>query len=248
MFTTVHGHFLAEHDIILLDHGLGPFTLESYITRDSINYSFTADLESKQYPPYLPELSEAPERGKIDPKTSYFSGVLCEGTTRPPPPLSRTHLFPDFVSLYHGCDFPGYAEATLSMLELANKRFAAWKRHMVNEGGFSLIRVMDPTTNKLVARRCILLPEHALKHWGRRINQITKQWLDFSRGYFDHHALRKVEGSSEEMNKLFYVKRNGLDAPQRRNFRNIPVWKMEVMLKKWQTDKALEEWSANYRR
>src|ERR1700719_3629269 len=32
MFTTIHGHNLAFHDIILLDNGLAPYTLENYIT------------------------------------------------------------------------------------------------------------------------------------------------------------------------------------------------------------------------
>jgi hypothetical protein len=249
MFTTVHGHFLAEHDIILLDHSLDPFTLESYITRNSMNSSLSSDLELMKYPPYPPEPVAAPERRKIRSNTSYFSAVRYEGPSniaRPLPPLYKTRSFPDFTSLYHECDFPGYAEATVSLLESANKQLAAWKKHMVNEGGFSLIRVRDPSTNKMVARRCVLLPEHALKHWGSEINPITKQWLDFSRHYFDRRALGRVRWSMEEMNKLFYFKRNGLDAPQRRNFQNVPVWKMEVMLNKWRTDKALEEWSANY--
>ena len=39
MFTTVHGHNLAFHDMILLDNGLSPFTVESYITRSHANKS-----------------------------------------------------------------------------------------------------------------------------------------------------------------------------------------------------------------
>ena len=35
MFTTIHGHMLADYDVILFDDGIHPFAVESYITRDA---------------------------------------------------------------------------------------------------------------------------------------------------------------------------------------------------------------------
>ena len=226
MFTTVHGHNLAFHDIILLDNGLSPFTIESYITRSHAKKSRL-------------QLNAAKAEANAE---SISTNEL--------PPLkgqpSDSRSFPDFAQLYDEYKFPSYAEVTESLLAKANETLEKWKSHLVNEAGFTAIRVKDPTNNKFVAKRCVLLPSTALADWKHRLNPITKRWLDLSLDQFPRSFLEKCQRDEKEMGKLFYVKATGVHNPERKKFVDVPLWKMEVMLKKWRTDRALEEWSSKY--
>lgn len=220
MFTTVHGHNLAFHDIILLDNGLNPFTVEEYMTR----------FHAKKHIPFRPS-STAPEHH------------------RTPPIYPQSRPFPDFAALYDDLDFPAYAETTERLLTRANAELAKWKSHLLNEGGFTAIRVKNPITNKFVPKRCVLLPATVLTEWKYEVNTIAKLMLDFSLPQFPvRRFLRKCELDETEMQKLFYVKAIGVQNPERKKFLDVPFWKMNVMLKKWRTDRALEEWSARYQR
>jgi hypothetical protein len=226
MFTTVHGHKLAFHDIILLDNGLSPFTIESYIGRSHAKRSQRQSNVKK---------SEAKPGSTETTKTS---------PSKTWPPESRP--FPDFAQLYDEYKFPSYAEVTERLLAQANKNLDKWKSHLVDEAGFAAIRVKDPTNNRFVAKRCVLLPSTALLDWKEQLNPITNQWLDLALEQFPRTFLEKCQEDEKEMQKLFYVKAAGEQNPERKKFVDVPPWKLEIMLKKWRTDRALEEWSAKY--
>jgi hypothetical protein len=226
MFTSVHGHNFAFHDIILLDNGLAPYTVEGYITRSHAKNSLLqSDVDILDSCSSQSTISERQE----------------------PPLYPQFRSFPDSAQLYDELDFPAYAEVTERLLVQANEQLSKWKTHLLNEGGFSAIRVKDPTTNKFVAKRCVLLPSTALADWRDQLNPITTQWLDLSLVQFPvRRFLWKCQRDQEEMKKLFYVKAVGVQNPDRKKFSDVPLWKMEVMLKKWRSDRALEEWSAKY--
>ena len=226
MFTTVHGHNLAFHDIILLDNGLSRFTIESYITR---SHAKRSQLQLNA------EKSEAKDE-------SASTTNSCLSENRP----ADSRSFPDFAQLYDEYKFPSYAEVTERLLAEANQNLDKWKSHLINEAGFAAIRVKDPTNNKFVAKRCVLLPSTALADWQHQLNPITKQWLDLSLNQFPRTFLEKCQQNEKEMEKLFYIKAAGVPNPERKKFVAVPLWKMEIMLKKWRTDRALEEWSAKY--
>lgn len=229
MFTSVHGHNFAFHDIIILDNGLTPFTVENYMTRTH------AKAES---------ILQAKEKA---PESDTDESATRETKEKPSYPQSRS--FPDFAKLYDELDFPAYAEVTERLITRANEELSKWKNHLLNEGGFSAIRVKDPTTDEFLAKRCVLLPSTALTEWKSQFNTIIKQWLDFSLEQFpSRQFLMKFQRDEEEMKKLFYVKAVGVQNPDRKKFVDVPLWMMEVMLKKWRTDRALEEWSAKYQR
>ena len=233
MFTTVHGHVLSFHDIILLDNGLPPFTVESYILRSHAKKAY--HLSNGDY-----EVAPDPESSPIAIETSSSEN---QDTTS----ASNSRRFSDLAELYEKRGFPAYAEVTEHLITEANRQLEKWRSHLLNEGGFSVIKVIDPTTNHYLAKRCVLLPSTALVDWRYNFNHITKRWLDFSLIQFPRHILQELQqNKNKEMDKMFYFKTVGVQNSERKRFVDVPLWKMEVMLKKWRTERALQQWGAEY--
>jgi hypothetical protein len=219
MFTTIHGTMLANHDIIILDGGLS-FTVESYITREHAKWAFLQNRRRASLAPS--DKSPYPNKAETFPRS-----------------------FPDFAKLYNEYDFPAFADLSEHMLDKANEQLNAWKSHLRNEGGYSVIRVRDPQTSEMLAKRCILLPSRAVNHWKDQLNRIVMSQVELALAQFPAKYMARF-GDYNEIEKLFYVKRIGMNNSARKLFERIPLWKLDVMLKKWRTDKALEEWIANY--
>ena len=91
----------------------------------------------------------------------------------------------------------------------ANRILDEWKSHLVNEAGFTAIRVKDPTNNQFVAKRCVLLPSTALADWKHKLNPITKQWLDFSLDQFPRTFLEKCQHSEKRDEEIVLCKSCG---------------------------------------
>src|SRR5439155_20260340 len=117
MFTTVHGHMLSFHDIILLDGGLSPFTVESYIFQSHAKKAYflsNGDDNTKfEFDPLSPVTIETSSSGNQEPISASFS-----------------RGFPDFAELYEKGEFPAYAEVTERLITEANLRFEQWQSHL----------------------------------------------------------------------------------------------------------------------
>ena len=216
LFTTIHGHMLSDYDVIVLDGALAQFTLESYITRTHAHRL----------------RGEKIRQLRLNPSSRDSE-------------IADTRSFPDFAKLYDEYDFPSYAESTEKMLELANIQLLAWQTYLRSEAGCALIRVRNPVNNQFVAKRCILLPSNALANWRYQFNKTMKEFVHYAIASFSDEYIESFQVNGE-MGHLFYVKRIGMDNKGRDKFKDIPFWKMEILLKKWRTDRALEEWGAKY--
>lgn len=117
----------------------------------------------------------------------------------------------------------------------------------MNEAGSSLICIRDQRSNQLVPKRCLLIPGTATADWGLQLNVVMTEKLLECIKRFPDHELQQYQEDQKKMLSLFYVKRIYMENGDRHNFANIPFWKMEVMLKKWRTDQAMEEWSRMHR-
>jgi hypothetical protein len=207
MFTTAHGHQLCGYDVILLDDGILPFSVESYITRRAC------------------QRDQANQRDSED---------------------TLIRSFPDLEQVYTKKKFSQFAETAETTVNAANIQLAAFRRHLRDEGGFSLIRVRDPNTSTFVVKRCAFLPSTALWDWQFDFNLNTKLLVDTCLDKFNPRYMHQFR-SYKEMEKLFYFKRCGRSDGSLKDFIDTPLWQMDVMLKKWRTDKALEEWGEKYR-
>ena len=156
---------------------------------------------------------------------------------------SSSRVFPDLRELYDGRNFVRYAEATEVSLATANEQLAKWKDHLLNEAGSSLIRIRDPRSSQLVPKRCVLVPGTAISDWGLQLNVVMAERLFNCLKQFPDHELQRYQEDKHRMSSLFYVKRIRMDNGDRHSFAKVPFWKMEIMLKKWRTDQAMEEWS-----
>jgi len=145
---------------------------------------------------------------------------------------------------YVKLNFARYAEETQTILDQANKQLQALQTHVRNDGGFSIIRLADPVTNRYVARRCVLLPSTALADWGKDFAQNTAQLVEMSYEKFPPEYMKRFSNFFE-LKKCFYFKR-GLNAKGRRNFSQTPLWQLDLMLRKWRADRALKEWAESY--
>jgi hypothetical protein len=238
MFRTVHGNVFSPYDAIIVDDGTHPFTVESYLTRD---HAFAARENALK----LHSLKPQRRKGDLDYSPSEKSDKDAENEDQLENPL-QTRSFTDLAELYHGRNFAQLAKSTETLINKANSRISALKNHLHAEGGMSVIRVRNPATKKLVAKRCILLPSTALDTWRRNLNIMVKERLDECFTEFSSNYMTRYH-NYDEMLKLFYFQRIGMDAPERESFQNVPLWKMEVMLKKWRTERALQEWIDNYK-
>jgi len=160
---------------------------------------------------------------------------------------SSPRVFPDFRELYDIQNFVRYAEATEASLAPANEQLAKWKQHLLNEAGSSLIRIRDQRSNQLVPKRCVLVPGTAIAEWGLQLNVVMAERVLSSLKQFPDHDLQLYQEDKHKMPSLFYVKRTRMDNGDRHSFAEVPFWKMEIMLKKWRTDQATEEWSRTHK-
>jgi hypothetical protein len=209
-FTTVHGHKLIGYDVILLDDGIVPFTVESYITR----------------------------------RPSQRDQQANQPTSRDP----ATRSFPDFAKLYDNGNFELFAETAETTVNAANVQLTAFRKYLHDEGGFAVIQVKDPNTSTFVAKRCALLPSTALWDWQFKFNLNTRLLVETCLDKFNPRCMKQFRRYDElKKKKLFYFKRCGRGNSSWKNFIDTPGWQMEVMLKKWRTDRALEEWGEKYR-
>ena len=227
---------LAPYDAIIVDDGVFPFTVESYLTRTHARVARKQALEIQS----TEETTDTTEE-----KSSHSMERVPSSQGRRFEDELMTRSFPDFVHLYHDKNFVRLAETTEKILDLANAQMSALRKHLRTEGGMSVIRVRDRRTDQLVPKRCILLPSTALERWRGRLNQITTDRLDACFSEFSSSYMEKFRDYNE-MESLFYLKRIGIGTPDRENFKDVPLWKMEVMLKKWRTDRALQQWIDNY--
>ena len=155
-------------------------------------------------------------------------------------------MLPDFRDLYDSRNFARYAESTEVSLIRANKQLAKWKELLLNEAGSSLIRIRYQRSGQLVPKRCLLVPRTAISDWGLKFNVVMTERLFNCMKRFPEHALQEYQEDKKKMASLFYVKRICMDNGDRHSFANVPFWKMEIMLKKWRTDQAIEEWSRSH--
>lgn len=238
MFRSVHGHVLAPSEVVLVDEGAAPFDVESYLTRLHAKIAREEALE---------------DSAKID-LERLVSSVRTEtpGQSSPLEPVPengglKIESFHDFADLYHGKNFVGVADTTEALLNKANKQMHALEHHLRSEGGMSVIRIRHPETRQLVAKRCVLLPSVALRDWAHRLSSEVRRLLDESFRRYSNKYMAQIYKDDDKMTQLFYFKRIGIDARDRENFKDVPLWKMEVMLKKWRTDRALKQWIDNYK-
>lgn len=216
MFTTTQAYKFVDHDIIILDEGIPEFSVESYMTRHNAQQDFEANV-------------------KYDPSGKVIRTISPEqiSTYR-----NRPKTFEDFAKLYEESNFVQYAETTEILVNIANDQLLTWKNHLRNEGGFAPIRMKKPRRNETVAKPCILLPSTGLPIWKSSFNKMTSDLVWKHLRDWDPRAY----DDPKELAKLLYVKRIGVVNRHRQKFLNVPVWKMDVMLKKWRTDRALERW------
>ena len=160
---------------------------------------------------------------------------------------SSPRVFSDLRELYDKRNFVRYAEATEVSLAPANEQLAKWKEHLLNEAGSSLIRIRDQRSNQLVPKRCVLVPGTAISDWGLQLNVVMAERVLNSLKRFPDHELQMYQEDKRKMSSLFYVKRIRMDNGDRHSFAKVPFWKMEIMLKKWRTDQAMEEWSRTHK-
>jgi hypothetical protein len=215
LFTTLNSSKLAKYDIVVLDEGLPPFTVETFITREAAHKEWLSRGRSKE---------DSPEE-------------------------DFPRSFPDFAKLYDGRNFALYADKMEELVDEANSTFDQWKRYLVTESGFSVIRLKHSQTDMFLVRRCVLLPSTALSTWENQFNQNTTKLLDLCIQRLSEEYVESCQCDRTRMNRVFYVKdveRNRSWVKQAHmSFRDVSLWQMEVMLKKWRTDKALQAWSTN---
>jgi hypothetical protein len=147
-------------------------------------------------------------------------------------------LFPEFAKVYEWRNFVQYAETTELIVNIANDQLLTWRNHLRNEGGFAPIRVDHPYTNETMAKPCILLPSAALANWKTSFNEKATNLVRTHLQKWDPQRYN----DPKELEKLFYLQRIGIYNPSRKFYWRRPVWKMDIMLKKWRTDRALEHW------
>lgn len=155
--------------------------------------------------------------------------------------------FPNFKYLYDDLDFPQLALETENLLVKPNLQLTAWKRHLRDEGGFSVIRVKDRYLRENVAIPCVLLPKSAVSEWRDDFTKNTGLLLQQLRERYPPETMQKYYDDPVEMEKLFYFKTRG-NVFRRERFSKVPLWKMEIMLKKWRTDRALVDWAEEFKR
>jgi hypothetical protein len=223
----------VPYDAILVDEGAAPFDVETYLTR------IQAKIARKREVELLTEQQQV-RNDQLEFEETSLSYSSRDATG----PLS--HAFPDFAELYDGENFTSLAETTEFLLEHANEQMEALKNHLRSEGGFTVIRIRDPVKCKMIATRCILLPSTAFATWGWDFNRKTEELLDACFREFSLEYMERYENVRDVMS-LFHLKRIGIDAPEREFFRDVPLWKMEIMLKKWRTDRALKQWIDEYK-
>lgn len=177
---------------------------------------------------------------------SYIARVNPSGEPDQPEP-SSPRAFHDLRELYDGFNFARFAESTELALTTANEQFVKWKEHLMNEAGSSLIRIRDQRTHQLVPKRCVMVPGSAISDWGLQLNVVMNEKLRNCMKRFPDHELLQYQEDKQKMLSLFYVKRIQMENGDRRKFANVPFWKMEIMLKKWRTDQAMEEWSRTHK-
>ena len=218
VFTIAETDRLARHDIILLDGAYPKLTIEAYLDRAYAKRKGTLDK-------------------KLDPIGTSFTNAYQLHSDRP-----AVISFPDFAALYEGWDFPQYIETLQLQLDEANLYYAQWVDYLKLRKGVGVVRVIDPVTNKYVAKRCVLLPATALHDWRYQFNFFTNYWVNYC--MLKHPNMEKYDSEHEgvELLQVGKIARSEVD----RKFESLPFWKLAIMLRKWRTDKALAEWGQMY--
>jgi len=252
LFTTVHGDNLLGSHFVILDEGTNDWNVERYITRDSADRAFLdgelkAQIEqsnaSRDSPVYSSFGKKYTKRGQADKMNQTKSAFIRR--------LEKHSLvyqsFPNFKDLYDGLNFPQLAEEAESLLVKPNIKLTAWKRHLRDEGGFSVIRVKDRYLQQNVAIPCALLPSMAVSDWKDNFPKNMDALIQILSDKYPPEELQKYYDDPKEMEKLFYFKRRG-NVFRRERFSKVPLWQMEIMLKKWRTDRALVDWAKEHER
>jgi hypothetical protein len=243
-FTTVHGDNLIGNHFIVLDEGANNWNVEKYLTRDNADRAFLdGELKSQILQSNATQYASLFTSGGME----YKEGERTAFVRRLEKHSLVYQSFPDLKDLYDELNFPKLAQEAEDLLEKPNQELAAWKRHLRDEGGFSVVRVKDPHFRENVVIPCVLLPSTAVDDWkGVDFVKNTDQLLQQLWEMYPPESLQRYYDNPKEMNKLFYYKSRGKTF-RKEKFSNVPLWKLEVMLKKWRTDKALVDWAKEHK-
>ena len=252
LFTTVHGDNLLGSQFIIFDEDTSEWNVEKYLTRDSADRAFLAGELKTQI-----QQSDTSKTSQIFPfgVKSFQKGGPGDRINSTSAAFVRRlekhsliyQSFPDFKYLYDDLNFPELALEAENLLVRPNQQLRAWKRHLRDEGGFSVIRVKDRYLRENVVIPCVLLPKSAVSEWHDDFIKHTGLLLQQLRERYPPEAMQKYYDDPVEMEKLFYFKTRG-NVFKRERFSKVPLWKMEIMLKKWRADRALVDWAKEYKR
>jgi hypothetical protein len=138
--------------------------------------------------------------------------------------------------------FRRVAEATETLIRIANENMVRLKSYLRTEGGSAIIRIKD-ARNKAKARqvRCILLPTSAFEHSPLEFRKTLDRSI--------RHCLEQFPlGADIKDARIFPFKVAAKRIPTgpKPDF-EIPLWQMEALLRRWRADKTLEEWGERYK-
>lgn len=190
---------------------------------------------------------ESPQKGEQDVEENIISAASVEQLEKHG---AINQSFPEFKHLYDDLNFPRLVWTVENLLDKPNKQLKGWKRHLLDEGGFSVIRVKDRFLKEEVAIPCVLLPRAAVGS-SHSLAKTIDLLLEQLREKYPPERMQKYYDDPREMKRLFYYKtRWGLSTGWKvfgEKFLNVPLWQMEIMLKKWQTDGALIKWAREFK-
>ena len=220
---------LLLHDAILLDEDISPLTAEAYLTRTQSELMRRRVVKpeiARESSSEMPSLQWRPDQA-----VAYRD-------------YTKSRHFPELAYLYHSTDFPRSVKLIESNFEEVNNQLDKWKEYLRRNQGMAPIRIEYPTADRFIAKRTVLLPTRMYKKHGSDspafvLGLIRKCLQKFSPVHLDRYR------DDQQMASLFCLKMVGTEA-KKSDLDLVPLWKMEVMLMKMRTDRALQEWIKNY--
>jgi hypothetical protein len=246
-FDALRSQALLRYKIIIVDDGYRVPTAEAHLYDLLRPYapdvSNTKPLDGGSY---FAHRNAGHPPSELKPLLSKFSPYVAVQKT---PKLSSeitqvpsTLEFNNFKTQYNRKNFAEIADSTENLLDIAYGNVDRLRKYIRSENGYTVIRIEDDRNRRRRrSMRCILLPN------------TTKLYDKDFRAYLDgmiDQCLRTFPLNVTLMESRFFPFRHASKriptgkGPE--ELEGYPLWKIDIMLRKWRTDRALEQWGQQY--
>jgi hypothetical protein len=246
-FNALRSQALLRYEIIIIDDGYRPPTPEAHLygllRPHASDKSNPNPLDSGSYFVHRNAGHPPSELKPLLTKFSPYSVVqktpkLSSEITKVPIVLE----FNDFKKKYKRTNFPEVANSTENLVDIAYGNINRLRTYLRSENGCAVIRIKDDRNRRRRRpMRCILLPN------------TTKLYEKDFRAYLDgmiDQCLRTFPLEVKLFESRFFPFRNAAKriptgkGPE--ELEGYPLWKIDIMFRKWRTDRALAQWGEQF--